>query len=54
VENFRAASVLLEVGNPPPASTIPPEAQTTPVLETPAPAGPRVIELPGPKPVPER
>jgi hypothetical protein len=49
VENFRAASVLLEVGTPPPVSASPTKAQTSPVLETPAPAGPRVIELPGPK-----
>jgi hypothetical protein len=49
VENFRAASVLLEVGIPPQPLPNAPGPATAPVLETPAPAGPRVIELPGPK-----
>lgn len=54
VENFRATSVLLEVGQPPPETVLPAvPAPGTGAAPAPAPPpGPRVIELPGPKPVP--
>lgn len=54
VENFRATSVMLEVGQPPP-ETVPPAVPAPGAGAAPEPApapGPRVIELPGPKPVP--
>lgn len=58
VENFRATSVMLEVGQPPPEPALPAvPAPGTGAAPTPDPAptpGPRVIELPGPKPVPNR
>lgn len=55
VENFRATSVMLEVGNPPPETVRPAAPAAEPAVSpAPPPPGPRVIELPGPKPLPEQ
>lgn len=52
VGNFRATSVLLEVGTPPVMPAPAAASPAGPVNDTTPSAGPRVIELPAPKPLP--